>query len=59
MTLVMAGGGVDTSLWGAHSVRAAGAAELRRRGFSLKDICARADWSLTSSTYRTFYEKYL
>ena len=58
MSLLLAGGGVDTSKWRCHSVRAAGAANLRLRGFSLKEICAKANWSLGSGTYKLFYERY-
>ena len=58
MTLVLAGGGVDTSVWKSHSVRSAGAASLRLRGLSLQEICSRADWSLSSRTYQQFYQRY-
>ena len=58
MSMILAGGGVDTNKWKCHSVRAAGAAHLRLRGFSLKQICLKADWSLSSGTYRQFYERY-
>ena len=59
MSCILANGGVDTSQWGQHAVRAAGAAHLRKSGLSAREICARADWSLCSSTYKTFYERYI
>ena len=56
---ILAAGGVDTNTWAPHSVRAAGAASLRSSGQSLYSICKRADWSLCSRTYKTFYERYI
>ena len=59
MTTILASAGVDVTVFGQHSSRAASANLLRQRGLTLKQICALADWSLCSGTYKMFYERYL
>lgn len=48
---------IDTNTYKAHSARAAAAAGFKRKGMSLKNILAKADWSHKTSVYSKFYER--
>ncbi|XP_065197171.1 uncharacterized protein LOC135828678 [Sycon ciliatum] len=53
---VMSKAGVDTSLFGAHSTRAASTSAAKRKGMSTVDIMKCADWSC-ASVFQRFYFK--
>ena len=48
--------GIDTTLFKAHSVRAASTSAALRSGVSVRDIMSTADWS-RESTFSRFYHK--
>ena len=57
---LMAMAGLDTKEFKPHSTRGAAAAFWRRnKSLSIKDICRKADWSLSSGVFRTFYDRYI
>ena len=59
VTWVLDEGGVDTNQWAQHSVRGASATHHRvTRGLTVNQLSKLADWSLTSGTYKRFYERY-
>ena len=52
--------GVDVATFQPHSCRAAAAAHLRKvKNLDYIELCRRADWSLTSGTYKKFYQCYV
>ena len=51
---VMSKAGVDTSLFGAHSTRAASTSAAKRKGMSTVDIMKCADWSCASVSSSAF-----
>jgi len=57
MLSTMKKSGIDTNTYKAHSARAAAAAGFKRRGMSLKNILAKADWSHKTNVYPKFYER--
>nr|XP_014343339.1 PREDICTED: uncharacterized protein LOC106703295 [Latimeria chalumnae] len=48
--------GIDTSIFGAHSVRGASASKAAILGFRIEDILRTADWS-KASTFSKFYHR--
>ena len=55
--LYFGGFGLDTSIWKAHSSRAAASCFMRKH-LSYLELLRLADWSAASSVYRVFYERY-
>ena len=53
----MQGAGIDTAKFKAHSSRSAGASDLVNKGYSLTQILQRADWSQSSRTFDSFYNR--
>ena len=51
----MEGAAIDTSSYKPHSSRSAGASDLVRKGMSVAQIMARANWSENSETFQRFY----
>lgn len=49
--------GIDTSSYKAHSVRAAAASAMLKKGLSLQQVLRRANWSATSRTFAMFYDR--
>ncbi len=56
LKLTMSAAGIDTSIYKAHSTRAAATAKARSQGLSVEQIVNRAQWS-NASTYYKFYCK--
>ena len=53
----MAGAGIETDTYKAHSARGAGATDLVRKGMALAQILKRAHWSERSGTFQKFYNR--
>ena len=57
---ILSEAGVDTSVWGAHSGRAASAAHLSKiKNLSHLQMCKLGDWSTSSGIFKKFYLKYI
>lgn len=54
---MLAGGGIDTSVFTTHSVRHAAASSAARRNVPLDEIYKSAGWSKNSSTFAKFYNR--
>ena len=60
MKQIMSVAGVDISMFASHAVRSASAAFMRdQMNFSIKEICAVANWSTRSSVFQKFYDRYV
>ena len=55
--LVLEAAGLDTTVWKAHSTRAAASCYLKKQ-LSCTELLKLADWSAASSVYRKYYERY-
>lgn len=56
MLSALEGSGIDTSVYRAHSSRAAASSAMLAKGYSLQQILHRADWS-RAETFHKFYNK--
>ena len=56
--LVMEAAGLDTSVWKAHSTRAA-SSRSKRKQLSCSELLKLADWSASSGVYKKYYERYI
>ena len=57
---IMLVAGVDISMFASHAVRSASAAFMRdQMNFSVKEICAVANWSTRSGVFQKFYDRYV
>ena len=60
MKQIMSVVGVDISMFASHAVRSASAAFMRdQMNFSVKEICAVANWSTKSGVFQKFYDRYV
>ena len=57
LLLGMEQAGINTTRYKAHSARAAAASSMKRKGFSVAQILARAHWSPKSNTFAKFYDR--
>ena len=52
--------GIDISMFSSHAVRSASAAFMRDQlNYSIKEICAVANWSTRSGVFQKFYDRYV
>ena len=57
---VMSAAGIDTSMFSPHATRSASAAFMRDQlSYSVKEICAVANWSTKSGVFQKFYDRYV
>ena len=57
---IMSVAGVDISMFTSHAVRSASAAFMRDHlNYSIKEICAVANWSTKSGVFQKFYDRYV
>ena len=57
---VLTSAGVDSKLWAPHSVRSAASTHLTAvKNLGLGQIYKLADWSMTSSIFLKFYQRYV
>ena len=60
MKQILSVAGVDISMFASHAVRSASAAFMRdQMNFSVKEICAVANWSTRSGVFQKFYDRYV
>ena len=60
MKQIMSVAGVDISMFASHAARSASAAFMRdQMNFSVKEICAVANWSTRSGVFQKFYDRYV
>ena len=57
---VMLAAGIDISMFSSHATRSASAAFMRDHlNYSVKEICAVANWSTKSGVFQKFYDRYV
>jgi hypothetical protein len=54
---VMKNAGVDTSLYGPHSIRSASSTKAVERGHTIEEVKEHANWSRNTQTFERFYYK--
>ena len=60
MKQILSVAGVDISMFASHTVRSASAAFMRdQMNYSIKEICAVANWSTRSGVFQKFYDRYV
>ena len=60
MKQILSVAGVDILMFTSHAVRSASAAFMRdQMNFSVKEICAVANWSTKSGVFQKFYDRYV
>ena len=57
LLLAMSRAGIDTASYKSHSTRSASASSLVSRGFSVKQILHRGNWSEKSRTFAVYYNR--
>ena len=57
---VMLAAGIDISMFSSHATRSTSAAFMRDHlSYSVKEICAVANWSTKSGVFKKFYDRYV
>ena len=57
---VMSAAGIDILMFSLHATRSASAAFMRdHMSYSVKEICAVANWSTKSGVFQKFYDRYV
>ena len=60
MKQILSVAGIDISMFSSHTVRSASAAFMRDQlNYSIKEICAVANWSTKSGVFQKFYDRYV